>query len=75
MMADYRLYILSADNHIRRAIEISAEDDAEAIDLARDHLDGEAAELWNLGRKVRLFQGEGRSPSGSGGALDEGVPL
>jgi hypothetical protein len=43
-MADYRLYILDETGHIQRAIEIRAEGDSEAMDLARDS-DGESAEL------------------------------
>jgi len=57
-MADYRLYILGPDGHIRRAIEIVADDDAEAISFARDSLTGETGELWNLGRMVGTFRPE-----------------
>jgi hypothetical protein len=74
-MADYRLYILDANDHIGRAIELAAEDDSEAIALARDRLDGEAAELWNLGRKVRRFRAEATIGSRHSGSPDEGASL
>jgi hypothetical protein len=62
-MADFRLYVLGSDGRILRPIEMIAEDDDEAIALARDHLNGEPGELWNLSRMVRSFRpGERRLP-------------
>ena len=62
-MADFRLYVLGSDGRILRPIEMVAEDDDEAIALARDHLNGEPGELWNLSRMVRSFRpGERRLP-------------
>jgi hypothetical protein len=59
-MAEYRLYILTVDGSIRRAADLEAGDDLEAIELVR--LRGELAdvELWSGTRKVGLIPQDGR---------------
>ena len=69
-MADYRLYVHDAQGHIRRAIEIIADSDSDAIDAARDNLKGGGGELWNLARKVMEFRVGSRGSSGSPGSPD-----
>ena len=64
-MAYYRLYLLDAKGHIRRPVEITADSDDEAVTIARDQLDGQAGQLWNLDRKVMDFRARSRGPSGS----------
>jgi hypothetical protein len=66
-MADNRLYILAQDGRILRPVEFVAEDDEEAIALARNHLGWAPGELWSLSRKVKSFRpGERRLSSRSG---------
>ena len=52
---DYRLFILSEVNHIVRALEFEAEDDAAALEHAEQHRDGADMELWNRNRFVQLI--------------------
>ena len=54
-MAEYRLYCLDRDGHIRRRHEIDAADDAAAIAAARAIAAESAAELWCGTRKVALL--------------------
>ena len=72
-MADYRLYLLDEIGHIQRAIEIRAEDDSEAIGVARNSLNGESGELWSLDRKVSSFGSKTRSPSRRSGTPEPGA--
>jgi hypothetical protein len=51
-MRDYRLYILGHDGHFAGVIELSCEDDAEAIKTAMKHKKGQPLELWRLGEKI-----------------------
>ena len=60
---DYRLYIF-AGGHIQKAVVLEAEDDAQAIALAKPLCISSRAELWHLGRVVETF-GEGASRSSS----------
>jgi hypothetical protein len=51
-MADYRVYIIGADGHFRSAIPLVCENDDDAIERAKQLVDGHDLELWQLGRKV-----------------------
>ena len=53
-MPEYRLYHFKGD-HIRRADSLTAADDGQAITKAEQLVDGQLAELWRGGRKVRTF--------------------
>ena len=52
-MADYRIYFLDDDGHIRGVISFLSEDDADALKHAKQYMDGRDLELWNLGRLVQ----------------------
>jgi hypothetical protein len=54
-MAEYRLYSLGRDGHINQGSDIAAEDDEEAIALARLGLERADVEIWRGTRKVALI--------------------
>jgi hypothetical protein len=51
-MAEYRAYLVGRDGHSKQAFDLEAADDAEAINKARQYVDGHDVELWQLGRRV-----------------------
>jgi hypothetical protein len=54
-MADYRLYLMSDDDHIFHAADLTADDDREAIELVRLRQEGSDVELWCGRRKVAMI--------------------
>ncbi len=57
-MLDYRLYFLDRGGHILRVVAMSASADDLAVAAAMAELDGSEAELWQLSRLVRRFDGD-----------------
>ncbi|WP_293365478.1 hypothetical protein [Phenylobacterium sp.] len=55
-MATYYLYRLHPNGRFAGRDELKAEDDAEAVALAERARRGEAMELWQGPRKVRVFE-------------------
>ena len=55
-LPDYRLYFLDKNDHIRRRIDLDCRDDAHATEVAAEHMDGNARELWDGARLVRRFE-------------------
>jgi hypothetical protein len=51
-MLDYRVYLIGSDGHFYNAVP----NDDEAIEKARQLLDGHDVELWQLDRKVAAFK-------------------
>jgi hypothetical protein len=51
-MAEYRAYLIGSDGHFWEALHLSCTDDAEAIEKAKQLVDGKDAELWQLDRKI-----------------------
>ena len=45
-MATYRAYFLDFENHITGRRDIEAEDAADAVNTARQWIDGKAIEVW-----------------------------
>jgi hypothetical protein len=62
-MADYRLYFMDEQGHIRRALEFVCDDDAEAIQRAEQHVDGLDLELWQRDRVVAKLPGQPKQPT------------
>ena len=58
-MSHYRLYFLDRNDHIRHALDIECQDDAEAIELVEGHRDGRTMELWQGARRVARIEGDG----------------
>ena len=54
-MAGYYAYFLE-DGHIMSRVEIVADDDAAAVQQARQYLDGHDIEVWQEARKVTVLK-------------------
>ena len=55
-MRDYRLYCLDDDGKFTKAHEISARDDCEALQIARDMKLSVNCELWERERRVAQLE-------------------
>jgi hypothetical protein len=59
-MAEYRCYILDADDHILQAYELDCPDDLRAESAAEDILERDpyyqSVELWASARRIRKFE-------------------
>jgi hypothetical protein len=51
-MVEYRAYLVGRDGHFQKAFDFDAADDAEAINQAKQYVDGHDVELWQFGRRV-----------------------
>ena len=51
-MPEYRAYVIGSDGHFYRVVPLDCVDDAEAMEQAKQLLDGHDIELWQLDRKV-----------------------
>jgi len=54
-MSDYRVYIIGADGHVVRAIQLNCRDDNAAIESAKQFINGHDIELWQRDRRVARF--------------------
>jgi hypothetical protein len=55
MPESYRAYVVDHDGHFKTFEIIAAENDAEAVKLARQYVDGFDVEVWHLDRKIALL--------------------
>jgi hypothetical protein len=51
-VVDYRAYELDAKGHVKRRIDFEADDDAAALQHARQYVDGHDVEVWMRDRVV-----------------------
>jgi hypothetical protein len=59
-MPGYRAYVVGSDGHFINAFELECADDTEAMERAKQLVDGHDIELWQLARKITVF----KRPSG-----------
>jgi hypothetical protein len=52
MMPTYRIYLINADNRVASFRPLEADSDAEALQAARQFVDGCDVEVWQLDRKI-----------------------
>ena len=55
-MQEYRAYIMGPDGHVQSRVDIRCDDEAEAIRLAKQLVDGHDVELWQLDRHIATFR-------------------
>ncbi len=48
----YRAYLIDKAGHVIKPLEIMATNDLEAVEQAKQYVDGHAVELWEKARKV-----------------------
>jgi hypothetical protein len=59
-MPDYRAYIMGPDGLIQNRVDVQCNDDAEAIRLARQLVDGHDVELWQFDRYIETLRHSGQ---------------
>jgi hypothetical protein len=57
-VAHYRIYFLDRNDHIRHALSVECDGDAEAVELAQSHGDGRCLELWQGARRVARIEAD-----------------
>jgi len=60
-MPEYRAYKVGHDGHFFGAVELVCADDTEAMEQAKQLVDGHDVELWQLDRKVATFDRKPKS--------------
>ena len=55
-MSDYRVYIMGPDGHVQNRVDLLCDDEAEAIRLAKQLVDGHDVELWQLDRMIETIR-------------------
>ena len=55
-MPDYRVYVVGTDGHFFDAVPLECADDSEAMEQAKQLVDGHDVELWQRDRKVATFE-------------------
>ena len=51
-MTFYRAYVIGTDGRFNAAHRIECEDDASAIEAAKQYVNGSDVELWQQGRRI-----------------------
>jgi len=52
-MQEFRAYIMGPDGHVHKRVDLRCSDESEAIERAKQLLDGHDVELWQLDRLIR----------------------
>ena len=52
-MQEYRAYIMGPDGHVQKRVDLRCSDESEAIERAKQLVDGHDVELWQLDRLIR----------------------
>jgi hypothetical protein len=55
-MAHYRAYFMDQDGHIVKAVDLVFGGDAEAVEAAKQLVDGHDIELWERDRMIATFK-------------------
>ena len=61
-MQEYRAYLMGPNGHVQSRVDIRCDDEAEAIRLARQLVDGHDVELWQLDRQIEIFRHTSERP-------------
>jgi hypothetical protein len=61
-MPEYRAYMVGSDGRFFNAVPLACSDDGEAVERAKQLVDGHDVELWQLDRKVARFQRKTLTP-------------
>lgn len=58
-MLEYRAYVLGKNGRIMKRRDFEAADDKDALQHARQYVDGNDVEVWQLDRLVKLLTNKG----------------
>ena len=64
-MPTYRAYLIDADNRVSSYRPVEAGTDADALNAARQFVDGCDVEVWHLDRMIGRLDRAGKSCAGS----------
>ena len=51
-MSDYRAFVLNAGGHVSKRHDFEADDDVQAVQIARQYVDGHDVEVWQRDRMI-----------------------
>ena len=57
-MREYRAYVMGSDGHISRRVDLVCENEQVAKERAKQLVNGQAVELWELERPIATFSPE-----------------
>jgi hypothetical protein len=60
-MPEYRVYVIGSDGHFFNSVPLECADDSEAMEQAKQLVDGHDVELWQRDRKVATFEHKPKS--------------
>jgi hypothetical protein len=63
-MQEYRVFILGSDDRVEASVNLLCRNDGEAIEAAKQLVDGHDVELWQRDRKIERFDRPGQQSSG-----------
>jgi hypothetical protein len=55
-MPEYRAYVVGSDGHFIAVVELECADDGEALQQARQLVDGHDIELWQRDRRITVLK-------------------
>ena len=55
-MQGYRAFIMGPDGHVQNRVDLCCNDELEAIELAKQLVDGHDVELWQLDRRIDTYR-------------------
>ena len=61
-MREYRVFILGPDDRVMGSVDLLCEDEGEAIEAAKQLVNGRDVELWQLDRMIERFNRPGIKP-------------
>jgi hypothetical protein len=61
-MQEYRVYILGPDGHVQGRHDLRCSNEAEAVKLAKQFVNGHDVELWQLDRQIEKFRHTSERP-------------
>ena len=64
-MAEYRIYFIDHNDHIRGAVDLAAPDDLQALRQAKSHPDPRIKEVWRGARLIGRLRAPPPAAAGS----------
>lgn len=63
-MSGFRAFIMGADGHVQARVDFLCDTEKEALEQAKQLVDGHDIELWQLNRHIRTFKTDDPDPRG-----------